>query len=147
MSLLETLRQDMISATKAGDVHKVGILKIALSSIKNEQIASESELKDADIEKILRKEVRKIEDSIFQYEKMGREDLVSSEKADFEVINSYLPKLMSDEKIKEVVVATISEIGATDKTQMGRVMGMVMKELNGKADGNTVKNIVEQLLS
>lgn len=147
MSLLETLRQDMITATKAGNSDETKILKMVLATIKNVQIDTQEELTDIDIEKILRKEIKKIEDSISQYEKMGREDLLESERKDFEVVNRYLPELMDEEKVREIVKSKIAQMGVKDMREMGKVMGVIMKELNGQADGNTVKNIVQDLLS
>lgn len=147
MSLVDTLRKDMFQASKDGDVNKSDILKMALASIKNAQIEVEKELSDTDIEKILRKEVKKVKDSIEQFEKMGREDLLSKEKSQLEVLESYLPELMSEDEVRMVVEKKTDELGAKDMKDMGKVMGVVMKELDGKTDGNTVKNIVKELLS
>ncbi|KUK76579.1 MAG: Uncharacterized protein yqeY [candidate division WS6 bacterium 34_10] len=146
MTLLEKLRKDMLTALKSDDREKSQILKMVVANIKNAQIESDKKLTDKDVEKILRKETKKIEDSIEQYKKMGRDDLVKKEKSDLEIIQSYLPELMSDEDIKEVVEKKIEETGAQDMRDMGKVMGSVMKELEGKADGNTVKNIVQSML-
>jgi uncharacterized protein YqeY len=146
MTLLEELRKDMLTALKSGDKDKSQTLKMVVATIKNAQIESEKELSDKDVEKILRKEAKKIEDSIDQYQKMDRDDLVKKEKQDLEIINSYLPELMSDEDVKKVVEKKIEETGAQDMRDMGKVMGAVMKELEGKADGNTVKNIVQSIL-
>jgi hypothetical protein len=77
---------------------------------------------------------------------MGRDDLVQKEKQDLEIIESYLPELMSDEEVKKVVEKKIKETGAQDMRDMGKVIGAVMKELEGKADGNTVKDIVQSML-
>ena len=147
MSLLEQVRKDMISSLKEGDKERNQTLKMVLATIKNAQLESSEELKDRDIEKILRKETKKIEDSINQYTQMSRDDLVAKEKADLQIINTYLPELMGDDDVKEIVKKKIEELGAKDMRDMGMVMGAVMKELDGKADGNTVKNIVQQLLS
>ena len=147
MSLVDTLRKDMFQASKDGDVNKSDILKMALASIKNAQIEVEEELSDTDIEKILRKEVKKVKDSIEQFEKMGREDLLSKEKSQLEVLESYLPELMGEDEVRKVVEKKIDELGAKDMKDMSKVMGVVMKELDGKTDGNTVKNIVQELLS
>ena len=147
MSLLEQIRKDMISSLKEGDKERNQTLKMVLATIKNAQLESSEELKDRDIEKILRKETKKIEDSINQYTQMSRDDLVAKEKADLQIINTYLPELMGDDDVKEIVKKKIEELGAKDMRDMGMVMGAVMKELDGKADGNTVKNIVQQLLS
>jgi hypothetical protein len=146
MTLLEKLRKDMLTALKSGNKDKSQTLKMVVATIKNAQIESEKELTDKDIEKILRKEAKKTEDSIEQYQKMGRDDLVQKEKQDLEIIESYLPELMSDEEVKKVVEKKIKETGAQDMRDMGKVMGAVMKELEGKADGNTVKDIVQSML-
>jgi hypothetical protein len=141
MTLLEELRKDMLTALKSGDKDKSQTLKMVVATIKNAQIESEKELSDQDVEKILRREAKKIEDSIDQYQKMGRDDLVKKEKQDLEIIESYLSELMSDEDIIKVVEKKIE-----DMRDMGKVMGAVMKELEGKADGNTVKDIVQSIL-
>ena len=147
MSLVDSIRKDMFLASKDGDSRKSDILKMVLASIKNAEITKGEALEDAEVEKILRKETKKINDSISQYTEMGRNDLVENEKLQLEVLEAYLPELMSDEEVEKAVKAKIEELGAKDKRDMGRVMGTVMKELDGKADGGTVKRFVDQLLS
>jgi hypothetical protein len=105
------------------------------------------ELEENEVEKILRREVKKIVDSIEQFEKMQREDLVQREKAQLEVINEYLPELLGEDEVRKIVEQKVKEIGAVSVKDMGKIMGVVMKELDGKADGNTVKAIVLELLS
>lgn len=146
MSLIENLRKDMFSATKEGNTEKVDILKMAMASIKNAQVASEDELSDTDMEKILRKEVKKIEDSIVQYTQMGREDLLQREQHQLEVLQEYLPEQMSEEEIEKVVKSKIDELKPDGMRDMGKVMGVVMKELGGNADGNTVREMVQKHL-
>lgn len=146
MSLYETIRKDMLKAIKSGEKETSQTLKMAIASIKNAQIEAKKELKESDIVKILRKETKKIEDSIEQYKKMGREDLLEKEQKDLSIIKKYLPELMSEKDISKVVEEKIEQLGATDMKDMGKVMGSVMKELEGKADGNSVKNIVESKL-
>lgn len=148
MSLVDTIRKDMFQASKEGNSTKADILKLALAEIKNEQIAlGKEELEENEVEKILRREVKKIVDSIEQFEKMQREDLVQREKAQLEVINGYLPELLSEDEVRKIVEQKVKEIGAVSVKDMGKIMGVVMKELDGKADGNTVKAIVLELLS
>jgi uncharacterized protein len=147
MSLVDTIRKDMFQASKEGQVEKSDILKMALASAKNMEIEKGEELTDMEVEKVLRKEVKKIQDSIEQFGKMGRDDLIGKEKIQLDVLNTYLPELLSEDDVKKVVEAKIEELGAKDMRDMGKVMGMVMKELDGKTDGNTVKNIVQSLLS
>jgi uncharacterized protein YqeY len=146
MSLTDTLRKDMFKAIKDGAKDESEILKMALASIKNAQIESEKELTDKDIQKILRSEVKKIKDSIEQFKKMQRDDLVTREVLQLEVLQSYLPQPMSEDEVKKVVEAKVKELNAESMRDMGKVMGVVMKELEGKADGNTVKNIVQVVL-
>jgi len=147
MSLKDQLRKDMFQATKDGDTSRSDILKMAIATIKNEQIAKQEELDDATVMKILRKEAKKIEDSISQFTQMQRNDLVEKEKSQLEVINAYLPALMDISKVEETVKSVIEETEAKDIRDMGKVMGMAMKELDGQADGNTVREIVQKLLS
>ena len=148
MSLVDTIRKDMFQASKEGNSTKADILKLALAEIKNEQIAlGKEELEENEVEKILRREVKKIVDSIEQFEKMQREDLVQREKAQLEVINEYLPELLGEDEVRKIIEQKVKEIGAVSVKDMGKIMGVVMKELDGKADGNTVKAIVLELLS
>lgn len=148
MSLVDTIRKDMFQASKEGNSTKSDILKLALAEIKNEQIAlGKEELEENEVEKILRREVKKIVDSIEQFEKMQREDLVQREKAQLEAINEYLPELLGEDEVRKIVEQKVKEIGAVSVKDMGKIMGVVMKELDGKADGNTVKAIVLELLS
>lgn len=147
MSLLEQIREDMLSAVRSEQKEKSETLKMLLATAKNAQIESEKGLTDADIEKILRKETKKIEDSIEQYKKMDRKELVEKEQKDLEIVNEYLPELMSEKDVEKLVEKKIKQLGALDIQDMGKVMGAVMKELEGKADGNTVKNIVQNKLT
>lgn len=147
MSLFNDIKKDMITALKSGYKEKSQTLKMLIATIKNAQIESEEKLTDKEIEKILRKEAKKIEDSIQQYQEMGRKDLVEKEKIDLGIVEEYLPELMSEEEVKKIVEKRIEELEATDMRDMGKVMGAVMKDLEGKADGKTVKNIVQSKLS
>lgn len=147
MSLLETLRKDMFSATKDGNTTKADILKMAIAAIKNAEIEKGEVLDDKEIVKVLRKEVKKIQDSIAQFTTMGRQDLVDRETKQLEVLQEYLPKQMSEEEIKKVVKAKIVELEAEGMKDFGKVMGVVMKELAEQAEGGMVKDIIESLLN
>jgi len=147
MSLTGDLRKDMFTFSKEGNTNASDILKMALASIKNAQIAQESEMTAQDEERILRKEVKKIEDSIAQFTLMGRNDLVEKEKSQLEILQKYLPELMSEEDIKTIINSKIKELNISSMSDMGKLIGAVMKETAGKADGNTVKNLVTQILT
>ncbi len=146
MSLLENIRKDMLNASKQGDDITVDILKLVIAEIRNEEILIDKELTDENVLKVVRKQERKIKDSIEQYTKMGRDDLVSRESAQLKVIEKYLPSLMSEDEITKIVSRVIADTNASGIQSMGLVMGSVMKELNGKADGNLVKDVVGKLL-
>ena len=137
----------MIEASKKGDVDSTNILKLAISSIKNEEIAKGSKLSDEEVLKVLRKEESKIKDSIAEFTKMDRKDLIERESKQLKVISSYLPKLISREEIEKVVSKIVADTHAEGLKSMGAVMGIVMKELQGKADGSTVKEVVQEFLS
>ncbi|HNR53437.1 MAG TPA: GatB/YqeY domain-containing protein [Candidatus Dojkabacteria bacterium] len=147
MSLTGDLRKDMFTFSKEGNTNASDILKMALASIKNAQIAQESEMTQQDEEKIIRKEVKKIEDSIAQFTLMGRLDLVEKERSQLEILQKYLPEQMSEEDIKAIINSKIKELNISSMNDMGKLMGAVMKETAGKADGNTVKNLVTQILT
>ena len=146
MSLLETLRKDMFSARNDGNTTKADILKMVIAAIKNAEIEKGEVLDDKEIVKVLRKEVKKIQDSIAQFTTMGRQDLVDRETKQLEVLQEYLPKQMSEEEIKKVVKAKIVELEAEGMKDFGKVMGVVMKEIAEQAEGGIVKDIIESLL-
>lgn len=147
MSLTQNIRKDMFEESKAGNSVNSDILKMVLADIKNEEISLGKELTDEDVLKVMRKQEKKIQDSISEFTKMNRQDLIDKETEQLNVIKKYLPALMSEEDITKVVKKVIGDSGASGLQGMGLVMGNVMKELNGKADGNTVRNIVQRLLS
>ena len=147
MSLIDDIRKDMFNASKSGNVLESEILKMVLATVKNEEISKGEKLSDDSVIKVIRKESKKIEDSINEFTKMGRDDLVEKEKVQLEVLQKYLPALMDITQVREFVKKVIADSGAKDMKDMGKVMGMSMKELDGKADGNTVKEIVGELLS
>ncbi|HVX93182.1 MAG TPA: GatB/YqeY domain-containing protein [Candidatus Dojkabacteria bacterium] len=144
MSIQDTLRKNMFEAKKDGDVSKANILSMVMSSIKNEEINKGKELTDDEQIQIIRKETKKLVESYELFTASGRKDLADNEKYQLEVLNTYLPQLMSEEDIRTKVKEIIDN---APKKDMGVVMGLVMKELKGKADGNAVNKIVKELLS
>lgn len=145
--MLDTLRKDMFEASKARDIGRADILKMAMASIKNQEVEIQRDLDDDEVIAVLRKESKKIADSIEQFKRMGRDDLLEKEQYQFEVLESYLPQLMSRDDIEAVVEKKVADLGVSSVTEMGKVMGVVMNELQGKADGGLVKDIVQKVLS
>lgn len=145
--MLESLRKDMFEASKVKDTHKVDILKMAMASVKNQEVEVGKSLSDEEIIAVLRKESKKVSDSIEQFKIMGRDDLLGKEQYQLEILESYLPQLMSKDDVEEFVKEKISEFGTVTENDMGKVMGAVMNELKGKADGRLVKDVVQGILS
>lgn len=146
MALLETLRKDMFEARKAGDVNKANIISIAVASITNFKIEVQRDITDEDVLTILRKEEKKLREAFEQYSNNGRDDLAKIEKEQLEVIQTYLPKLLSEKEVEKFVKAEVKKIGEVSPRDIGRVMGQVMGKLKGKADGTVVNNIVRKVL-
>jgi len=148
--LHEKIEAELKSALKSGEKEKTGILRFLISAIKNYQIDNklkgEEYLKDEDVIAVIRRQVKQRKDSIAEYEKGGRPELAEKEKTEMEMLENYLPAQASVEKIREVVKAKKTELGITDKSGFGKLMGVVMAELKGQTDGDAVKKVVEEEL-
>ena len=136
---------------KAKDKLRVNVLKGLIAAFTNEVISQkkkpDAEISDDDALKVIKRAVKQREDSIEQFAKGGRNDLVENEQAELEILKTYLPEVMSKEEIQKVAEAKKTEMGIEDKTKMGILMGAVMKELGGKADGKDVKEVVDNLFA
>lgn len=147
MPILDTLRKDMFEARKSGDQNKANILSIAIASVSNFKIEVQRDITDEDVITILRKEEKKLKEAFEQFTNNGRDDLAQREKAQLEVIQTYLPALMSDDEVEKAVKAQIVQLGDVTIRDMGKIMGMVMAQLKGKADGNIVSQMVKKVLT
>jgi len=147
MALLETLRKDVFKAMKDKEQEKLDILKIAVACIKNEELKKGETLTEDEEIKVLRSEIKKIKEAIEQYLGAGRNDLAQHDQKQLEILEAYVPSLMSETDIETIVKNKVKEVGAEGLRDMGKVMGAVMKEVGGRADGNVVKNIVQKVLS
>ena len=145
------IRGEVIVAMKAKDKLRVNVLKGLIAAFTNEVISQkkkpDTEISDDDALKVIKRAVKQREDSIEQFAKGGRNDLVENEQAELEILKTYLPEAMSKEEIQKVAEAKKTEMGIEDKTKMGILMGAVMKELGGKADGKDVKEVVDNLFA
>src|ERR671912_1290235 len=147
MSLGKQIVADLTSAMKAQDAPRTSTLRMVKAAMMNRQIEKGSELDDDDLQKLLRSLVKQRRDSIEQYEKAGRQELVDKEKAEIDVIETYLPQAASQEEIEQVVTAAIAETGASSIKDMGKVMKAAQAALAGKnADGKTVSEVVKAKL-
>ncbi len=123
-------------------LNTVRMLKSAIKNAAIEKGGANAELTDAEVMAVVRKEVKKRQDSIEQYEAAGRDELADQEKAEIEVLNDYLPEPLSSEEIVSIVEAAIAEVGATSRKEMGQVMKIVQEKTAGRADGKTLSQAV-----
>jgi uncharacterized protein len=154
--LHQKIEAELKSALKSGEKEKTGILRFLISAIKNHQIEikakGEEYLKDEDVIAVIRRQVKQRKDSIAEYEKGGRPELADKEKTEMEMLENYLPAQAGEEKIREIVKMKMQELGidksasSADKSGFGKLMGTVMAELKGQADGDAVKKVVEEEL-
>ncbi len=148
-----SLQQDIMAALKDAMKAKDQTALTALRAIKSAILLAKTEsgagdeLSEEQELKILQKQVKQRKDSASVYLEQGREDLAAPELAEAEIISQFLPEALTDEEIEKVVVATIDQLGAEGMKDMGKVMGMVSKQLAGQADGKTISTIVKAKLS
>jgi uncharacterized protein len=148
MTLTKQIVADLTTAMKAQDAGRTSTLRMVKAAMMNRQIEKGSELDDDEMQKLLRSLVKQRRDSIEQYEKAGRQELVDKEQAEIDVIETYLPQAVSREEIEQVVAAAIAETGATSMKDMGKVMKSAQAALAGKnADGKLVSEVVKAKLS
>ena len=148
MSLLERLNNDMKQAMKNKEKDKLTTIRMVKASLQNEAIKLGSKELSEDAElTILSREVKQRKDSLHEFDKAGRTDLVDKLRAELAVVELYLPKQLSEEELAEIVKETISEIGAKSKADMGKVMAAIMPKVKGKSDGSLVNKFVQQHLS
>lgn len=148
MSLGEQIVSDLTAAMKAQDAQRTSTLRMVKAAMMNRKIEKGGDLTDDDVQKLLRSLVKQRRDSIEQYEKAGRQELVDKEAAEIGVIEKYLPQGASADEIEQAVLAAIAETGATSMKDMGKVMKAAQAALAGKnAEGKQVSEIVKAKLA
>jgi uncharacterized protein len=147
MSLREQLQKDLQAAMRARDTHRKSALRMVLTSVQLAEVESPRSLDDAEVLELIRKEVKRREEALELMREAGREDLISDEAPQLEILQAYLPAQMSEAEVRELAQAAIEEVGAGSPRDMGRVMGALMPRLQGRADGRMVNQIVRDLLS
>ena len=149
MSLVAQIDAELKKAMLAREAEKLSVLRMLKSSVKYAAIekgGADSVPSDADVIAVVRKEVKKREDSITSFAEAGRTDLADKEKAELEFLRVYLPAQMAEEKVEALVKEAIAETGATSKAQMGLVMKAAQAKAAGQVDGKTLSTVVQRLL-
>jgi len=147
LSLLERLNNDMKQAMKNKEKDKLVVIRMIKAAIQNESIKLGRDLSEEDELSVLSREVKQRKDSLHEFEKAGREDLVDKIRAELKHVEIYMPEQLSEEELSEIVKQAIDETGASSKKEMGKVMAALMPKVKGKADGSLVNKLVQQHLS
>ena len=146
MSLFQKIQTDMYEAMKLGDKNTSTTLRTALAKLKNKKIDKQDDLSINDEIKVLRILVKQRKESIELYQKGDRPELVELETKEMEILNNYLPKMMDENEIKNIVKTVIDDIGATSMADMGKIMPEVMKRGNGLIDGKSAQKFVNEII-
>lgn len=148
--LKDQIADDLKDAMRAKDNVRRRTLRSLTAALTNAEIASrgdgDGELSEQEELRILQKAAKQREESIEQYEEAGRDELAEKERAELAIIKEYLPQPLTEEELRDIIQSIVDDVGAESMADMGRVMGPAMSQLRGRADGNRVREIVEEIL-
>jgi uncharacterized protein YqeY len=147
MTIKERIDADYTREAKARNQDAVSTLRMLMAELKNEAIDKRRDLTEDEIVGIVQREIKKLKDSIDSFQSGGRQDLESKAQAEVEYLKQYLPEQLDDSALAELVESKISELSASSPKDIGRVMGEVMKEAKGRAEGAKVSALVKERLS
>ncbi|KRM96373.1 hypothetical protein FC19_GL000661 [Liquorilactobacillus aquaticus DSM 21051] len=146
MSLLDSLNNDLKAAMKAHDKETLSTVRMLKSAATNEQIKVGHALTSDEEIAVLSRELKQRKDSVAEFSDAGRADLVPSLENEIKVVQRYLPKQLGEDEVKTIVQETMQRVGASSKADFGKVMGAVMPQVKGQADGKLVNSVVKSLL-
>ena len=145
--LKDLIKTQVTSSMKDGDKFRTTVLRMIVAEIQKIEIEEKSDLSEPQITSILEKMIKQRNDAISQFEQAKRQELADKEKKEIEIIKEFLPEQMSDDEVSELVSKIISEVGAQDMKDMGKVMGSLKPLIAGKADAGVVSQLVKKALS
>ena len=145
--LKSLIKTQVTISMKDGDKFRTTVLRMILAEIQKIEIEEKSDLDELQITSILEKMIKQRNDAISQFEQAKRQELADKEKQEIEIIKEFLPEQMSDEEVSELVSKIISQVGAQDMKDMGKVMGSLKPLISGKADAGVVSQLVQKALS
>ena len=146
MNINNQIQNDMYNAMKSGDKQKANALRTALAKLKDKKIEKREDLTKEEEIKVLQTLVKQRKESIELYDKGGRNELAEAEQKELEILNNYLPKMIDDSDIKNIVKSVIDEVGATSMADMGKIMHEVMNRGKGLIDGKSAQKFVQELI-
>ncbi|QWE16330.1 GatB/YqeY domain-containing protein [Polynucleobacter sp. AP-Nino-20-G2] len=147
MSLKDQITEDMKNAMRAKEVARLGTIRLLLAAIKQREVDERIVVDDAGIISTIEKMIKQRKDSISQFEKAGRDDLVAVEAAEMTILQTYLPAQLSDAEVEAAVAAAVASTGASGPQDMGKVIGVLKGQLAGKADMGKVSGLVKAALA
>lgn len=147
MTLQERLIADLKQALKEGDTTRRSVIRLIKAGVKNAEIAKGTTLDDSGVVDVLAREVKQHRESIAEFSKGNRQDLVAKEEAELAILLEYLPEQMSREEIVEAARRVMEQVGARGPGDKGKVMSQLMPQLKGRADGREVSDVVSELLA
>ncbi len=148
MSLKERLSADFKEALKTKDATRKNAVNMARAAIKQYEVDHREELDDEGVQEVIAKQVKMRKDALADFEKAGRTDLLDVYKAEIDILQSYLPKQLSEDEVRSIVTKAMEEAGiAPEKKNMGMIMKTVMPLVKGKADGGIVKKVVDSIIN
>ena len=146
MSLKEKLQEDLKSSMKNKDTVKKSVVTLIRAAIKQHEVDNRVELADDAIIDIISKQLNQRKDSLAEFVKANRDDLVEETKSEIQVLEGYLPQQLSEEELEKIVIETIAEVGATSMKDMGKIMAAIKPKTAGRADGRKINELVKKNL-
>lgn len=147
MDLKTRLGEDFKQALRSGDKLRVSVIRLLMALIKNREVEKRGPLTDAEVLQAIVASCKQRQDAIEQYRQGKRQDLADKESAELKILQSYLPKPLTSEELRAMVLEAIGEVQATSVKEMGKVMGVLMPRVTGRADGKMVNTLVREALS
>lgn len=147
MTLLEKLNEDMKSSMKSKDTFTLGVIRMAKGAIQLEAINQKKELSDEEAALIIAKQIKMRKESIVEFEKAGRNDLIEQNQKEIEILNKYLPEQLSFEEVNKIIEDAFSIVNPTSMKDMGNIMKEISPKLRGKADMGEVNKIIKEKLT
>ncbi|WP_375751426.1 GatB/YqeY domain-containing protein [Vibrio sp. HN007] len=147
MALIDQLKEEQKNAMRAKDKARLGTIRLALSAIKQREVDEQITLTDDDIIAVMTKMVKQRRDSVTQFESAGRQDLADAEKAEITVLEEFMPQPLTEEEVAALIEAAIADSGAAGMQDMGKVMGVLKPQIQGRADMGKVSGLVRSKLA
>lgn len=145
MSLREEIITARTTAMKQKDSAALSVLRVLFSEIKNKEIDTKQELSDEEVMAVVKTQVKRLKDAQKEFAAAGRDELAAQNQSEIDILSTYLPEQMSEDEIRAIIKAVMESLG--DNPNMGQIMGQVMAKANGAADGNRVRELVQEALS